>query len=68
MVISDPLSTDDVQQAHAQRTQNAGQPVSGADSSTPMGQVSGITSALMPLASEIKRVSAAMKIARRTSE
>jgi hypothetical protein len=68
MMICDPPSADGVQQAHVQRTQNAGQAVSGADSSTPIGQVSGMTSALRPLASDIKRASVAMRSARRTFE
>ena len=68
MVICDPPSADGVQQAQVHRTQKAGQPVSGTDSSTPIGQVSGMTSALRPLASDIKRASVAMRSARRTLE
>jgi hypothetical protein len=39
------------QQAHVHRTQNAGQPLSGADSFVPIGHVSGTRNALKPLAS-----------------
>jgi len=66
MLTSDALSTDEAQHAHVQRTQNAGQPVSGADSSTPIGQVSGMISELTPLASDIRRANVAMMSARRT--
>ena len=59
-------SIDAAQHAHVQRTQNAGQPLSGADSLVPIGQVSGTTSELRPLASAISTMSTAMNNARRT--
>ena len=52
-------STDAAQQAHVHRTQNAGQPLSGADSLVPIGQLSGTTSELRPLASDITTASTA---------
>ena len=58
-------TTEDAQQLQVQRTQNAGQPVSGDDSLTPMGQVSWTNSELRPLASETRRASTAMSNARR---
>ena len=58
-------SIDAAQQAHVHRTQNAGQPLSGADSIVPIGQVSGTRSELTPLASAMSTASTAMKNARR---
>src|SRR3954466_11229285 len=58
-------STEAAQQAHVHRTQNAGQPLSGADSVVPIGQVSGTRSELTPLASTMSRASTAMRNARR---
>jgi hypothetical protein len=58
-------TTDDTQQLHVQRTQNAGQPLSGAESFAPIAQLSGTSSELSPLASDIKTVSTAMNSARR---
>jgi hypothetical protein len=58
-------SIDAAQQAHVHRTQNAGQPLSGADSFVPIGHLSGTTSELMPLASAKSTASTAMKNARR---
>src|SRR6185436_21025036 len=57
--------TGDAQHAHVQRTQNAGQPLSGLDSFVPTPQVSGTISELMPLASAISRARSAMNRARR---
>jgi hypothetical protein len=54
-----------VQQAHVHRTQNAGQPLSGADSLVPIGQLSGTTSELRPLASDMSTASMTMNNARR---
>ena len=54
-------SIDAAQQAHVHRTQNAGQPLSGADSLVPIGHVSGTRSALTPLASPMSTASTAMK-------
>ena len=59
-------SIDAAQHAQVQRTQNAGQPLSGADSLVPIGQVSGTTSELRPLASAINTMSTAMNNARCT--
>src|SRR6476620_5710394 len=53
------------QQAHVQRTQNAGQPLSGADSPAPIGHVSGTRSELTPVASVRSTASTAMNNARR---
>src|SRR6185295_18047751 len=53
------------QQAHVHRTQNAGQPLSGADSLEPIGQVSGTTSEMSPLASARSTASTARNSARR---
>ena len=58
-------SIDAAQQAHVHRTQNAGQPLSGAVSPVPIGQLSGTTRELTPLASDISNASMAMKTARR---
>jgi hypothetical protein len=58
-------SIDAAQQAHVHRTQNAGQPLSGTDSVVPIGQLSGTTSELTPLASEMSTASTAMNNARR---
>src|SRR5436190_21559564 len=58
-------SIDAAQQAHVHRTQNAGQPLSGADSLVPIGQVSGTRSELTPLASATSTASTAAKNARR---
>jgi len=58
-------TTEDAQQLHVHRTQNAGQPVSGDDSFAPMAQVSGTNSELKPLASATRRASTAMSNARR---
>ena len=58
-------SIEAAQQAQVHRTQNAGQPLSGADSLVPMGQLSGTRSELMPLASAMSTASTAMKNARR---
>jgi hypothetical protein len=58
-------STDAAQQAHVHRTQNAGQPLSGADSLVPIGHVSGTRSELTPLASATSTASTAMRNARR---
>ena len=58
-------TTEEAQQLHVHRTQNAGQPVSGDDSFTPMAQVSGTNSELKPLASATRRASTAMSNARR---
>ena len=55
-------SIDAAQQAHVHRTQDAGQPLSGADSLVPIGHVSGTRSDAMPLASAM---STAMNTARR---
>jgi hypothetical protein len=53
-------STAAAQQAQVHRTQNAGQPPSGADSLVPIGHVSGTRSELKPLASAMSTASAAM--------
>jgi len=58
-------TTGDAQHAHVQRTQNAGQPLSGLDSLVPTPQVSGTTSELRPLASAHNRARRAMRSARR---
>jgi hypothetical protein len=58
-------TTGDAQQAHVQRTQNAGQPLSGVDSLVPTPQFSGTTSELRPLASANNRARSAMRSARR---
>jgi hypothetical protein len=58
-------SIDAAQQAHVHRTQNAGQPPSGADSFVPIGQVSGTKRELTPLASARSTASTAIKNARR---
>ena len=58
-------TTEEAQQLHVHRTQNAGHPVSGDDSLTPMAQVSGTNSELKPLASATRRASTAMSNARR---
>jgi hypothetical protein len=58
-------SIEAAQQPHVHRTQNAGQPLSGADSLVPIGHVSGTRSELRPLASAISTASTAMKNARR---
>ena len=56
----------DAQQLQLHRTQKAGQPLSGADSSALTEQGSGSSSELMPLASEISTAKTAIKNARRT--
>jgi hypothetical protein len=53
------------QQVQVHRTQNAGQPLSGADSLVPIGQVSGTSRELTPLASAISTASTAMNSVRR---
>jgi len=58
-------TTDEAQQLHVHRTQNAGQPVSADDSLTPMAHVSGTNNELTPLASATRRASTAMSNARR---
>jgi hypothetical protein len=58
-------SIDAAQQAHVHRTQNAGQPLSGADSLVPIGQVSGTTSEMRPLASVRSTARTARNSARR---
>jgi len=58
-------SIDAAQQAHVHRTQNAGQPPSGADSLGPIGHVSGTRSEVTPLASAMSTASTAMNNARR---
>jgi hypothetical protein len=58
-------SIDAPQQAHVHRTQNAGQPLSGADSLVPIGHVSGTRSELTPLASAMSTASTAMNNTRR---
>jgi len=58
-------TTGDAQHAHVQRTQNAGQPLSGPDSLVPTPQFSGTTSELRPVASAISRAKTAMRRARR---
>ncbi len=55
-------SIEAAQQAHVHRTQNAGQPLSGADSLVPIGQLSGTTSELRPLASDMSMASTAAMI------
>jgi len=55
------------QQAQVHRTQNAGQPLSGADSVVPIAQLSGTTSELRPLASDMSTASTAMNNARRNT-
>jgi hypothetical protein len=57
-------SIDAAQQAHVHRTQNAGQPLSGADSVVPIGHVSGTRSELRPLASAMSTASTVMRNAR----
>ena len=57
-------SIEAAQQAQVHRTQNAGQPLSGADSLVPIGQLSGTTSELRPLASDMSTASTAMNNAR----
>jgi hypothetical protein len=47
------------------RTQNAGQPLSGADSLVPIGHASGTSSELRPLASAMSTASTAMDKTRR---
>jgi len=61
IVIGSIGTTGEAQQAQVQRTQNAGQPLSGPDSSAPTAQVSGNTSELTPLASAISSARSAMK-------
>jgi hypothetical protein len=51
LAIAAVFTMGDVQQAHAHLTQNAGQPLSGRDSLSPIVHVSGTSSELMPLAS-----------------
>jgi hypothetical protein len=58
-------SIDAAQQAHVHRTQNAGHPLSGAESLVPIGHVSGTNSELTPLASANSTASTAMNNARR---
>src|SRR4051812_29396360 len=58
-------STEAAQQAHVHRRQNAGQPLSGADSVVPIAQVSGTTSEVTPLASAMSTASTAIRNARR---
>ena len=58
-------SIDAAQQAHVHRTQNAGQPLSGADSLVPIGHVSGTRSELRPLASAMSTASTASNKIRR---
>lgn len=53
------------QQAHVHRTQNARQPLSGADSLVPIGHVSGTRSELRPLASAMSTASTATNKTRR---
>jgi hypothetical protein len=65
MHMAEPVSTDEAQHAQVQRTQNAGHPLSGADSSAPIAQVSGTTREVRPLASAIRSASIAMRNARR---
>jgi len=65
IVIGSIGTIGEAQQAHVHRTQNAGQPLSGRDSSAPTAQVSGTTSELMPLASAISNARSAMKKPRR---
>ena len=57
----------DAQQLQLHRTQKAGQPLSGADSSALTEQGSGSSSELMPLASAMSTAKTAMKSARRTT-
>jgi hypothetical protein len=57
--------TGDAQHPHVQRTQNAGQPLSGPDSLAPTPQFSGTTSELRPLASANNTARSAMRSARR---
>src|SRR5437879_2274661 len=58
-------SIEAAQQAQVHRTQNAGQPRSGADSVVPIAQLSGTTSELRPLASDMSTASTAINNARR---
>src|SRR5262245_62515953 len=53
------------QQAHVHRTQNAGQPLSGADSFVAIGHVSGTRGEPRPLASAMSTASTAMNNTRR---
>jgi hypothetical protein len=53
------------QQAQVHRTQNAGQPLSGADSLVPIGHVSGTRSELRPLASAMSKASTTTNKTRR---
>jgi len=53
------------QQAQVHRTQNPGQPLSGADSVVPIGHVSGTRSELRPLASAMSTASTATNKIRR---
>jgi hypothetical protein len=57
--------TGDAQHPHVQRTQNAGQPLSGPDSLAPTPQFSGTPSELRPLASANSTANSAMRRARR---
>lgn len=57
-------SIDEAQQAHVHRTQKAGQPLSGADSLASIGHVSGTSSELKPLASDIRTATTAINKAR----
>jgi hypothetical protein len=58
------ISIDAAQHGHAHLTQNAGQPLSGADSLVPIAQVSGTKSEVTPLASHTRNTRTAMKSAR----
>jgi hypothetical protein len=58
-------SMDVAQHAQVHRTQNTGQPLSGADSVVAMGHPSGTSKALTPLASEISTARMAMNRTRR---
>jgi hypothetical protein len=58
------ISIDAAQHGHAHLTQNAGQPLSGADSLVPIAQVSGTMSEVTPLASHTRNTRTAMKSAR----
>lgn len=57
----------DAQQAQLQRTQNAGHPLSGADSLAVIEHVSGTSSDVIPLASAIITATIAMKSTRLTA-
>ena len=61
----DVCSIDAAQQAQVQRTQNAGQPLSGTDSLAAIAQGSCMSSELSPLASPTKTTSSATKSDRR---